>query len=77
MGITTDELNMDFLSTSSDSRLFKNIKFDQHCLHHLLPQVHEVPSYNLRDRPTSYEIHRAKMSKLLYSFIYRCANLNY
>ena len=49
-GITTDEFNMDFLSTLSDSRLFKNIKFDQHCLHHLLPQVHEVPSYNLRGR---------------------------
>ena len=76
-GITTDEFNMDFLSTLSDSRLFKNIKFDQHCLHHLLPQVHEVPSYNLRGRPTSYEIPRAKISKLLNSFIYRCANLNY
>ena len=76
-GITTDEFNMDFFSTLSDSRLFKNIKFDQHCLHHLLPQVHEVPSYNLRGRPTSYNIPRAKISKLLNSFIYRCANLNY
>ena len=76
-GITTDEFNMDFLSTLSDSRLFKNIKFDQHCLHHLLPQVHEVPPYNLRGRPTSYEIPRAKISKLVNSFIYRCANLNY
>ena len=76
-GITTDEFNMDFLSTLSDSRLFKNIKFDHHCLHHLLPQVHEVPSYNLRGRPTCYEIPRAKISKLLNSLIYRCANLNY
>ena len=76
-GITTDEFNMDFLSTLSDSRLLNHIKFDQHCLHHLLPQVHEVPSYNLRGRPTSYEIPRAKISKLLNSFIHRCANLNY
>ena len=30
----------------SDSRLFKNIKFDQHCLHHLLPQVDEVPLFS-------------------------------
>ena len=44
-GITTDEFNMDFLSTLSDSRLFENIKFDQHCLHHLLPQVHEVHTF--------------------------------
>ena len=72
-GITTDEFNMGFLSTLSDSRLFKNIKFD----HHMLPQVHEVPSYNLRGRPTCYEIPRAKISELLNSFIYRCANLNY
>ena len=75
--VTTDEFSMNFHSTLSDSLLFKNIKFDQHCLHHLLPQVHEVPSYNLRGRPTSYEIPRGKISKLLNSFIYRCANLNY
>ena len=52
-------------------------KLPEYCLHHLLPQVHEVPSCNLRGRPTSYEIPRAKMSELLNSFIYRCANLNY
>ena len=47
-GITTDEL--DLLSTVADSGLFNKIKFENHCLHHLLPKVQEVVSYNLRGR---------------------------
>ena len=46
-GVTTDELDLDLLSTVADSGLFNKIKFDNHCLHHLLPKVHEVVSYNL------------------------------
>ena len=78
-GITTDEFNMDFFSLYLTlSRLFENIKFDQHCLHHSLPQVHEVylRTISVADQ-LSYEIPRAKISKLLNSFIYRCAKSNY
>ena len=43
-GITTDELDLDLLWTVADSGLFNKIKFENHCLHHLLPKVHEVVS---------------------------------
>ena len=76
-GITTDELDLDLLSTVADSGLFSKIKYENHCLHHLLPKVHEVVSYNLRGRPTRYDPPKTKLSKLLNSFIYRCAKLNY
>ena len=76
-GITTDELDLDLLSTVADSGLFNKIKFENHCLHHLLPKVQEVVSYNLRGRPTRYDPPRTKLSKLLNSFIYRCAKLNW
>ena len=77
-GITTDELDLDLLSTVADSGLFNKIKFENHCLHHLLPKVHEVVSYNLvRGRPTRYDLPKITFTKLLNSFIYRCAKLNY
>ena len=37
-GITTDELDLDYLSTLANSGLFHNIKYENHCLHHLLPK---------------------------------------
>ena len=76
-GIVADELDLDHLSTLADSGLFHKIKYENHCLHHLLPKVHEVVSYNLRGRPTRYEPPRTNYCKLLNSFIYRCAKLNY
>ena len=76
-GIVTDELDLDHLSTLADSGLFHKIKYENHCLHHLLPKVREVVSYSLRGRPTRYEPHRTNYCKLLNSFIYRCAKLNY
>ena len=48
-GITTDELDKDLLSTVADSALFNKIKFENHCLHHLLPPVHEVGLINFRE----------------------------
>ena len=71
-GITVDEFDMDLLSTISDSGLFKKIGNENHCLHQLLPKVHEVPSYNLRPKPTVYNLPCPKIKKLLNSFIYRC-----
>ena len=76
-GIVADELDLDHLSTLADSGLFHKIKYENHCLHHLLPKVHEVVSYSLRGRPTRYEPPRTNYCKLLNSFIYRCAKLNY
>ena len=64
-GITADELDLDHLSTLADSGLFHKIKYEKHCLHHLLPKVHEVVSYSLRGRPTRYEPPRTKLCKLL------------
>ena len=75
-GITVDEFDMDFLSTISDSGLFRKIGNENHCLHQLLPRVHEVPSYSLRPKPKIYNIPRPKIKKLLDSFIYRCAQNN-
>ena len=75
-GITVDEFDMDLLSTISDSGLFKKIGNENHCLHQLLPKVHEVPSYNLRPKPTVYNLPCPKIKKLLNSFIYRCAQIN-
>ena len=75
-GITVDEFDMDLLSIISDSGLFKKIGNENHCLHQLLPKVHEVPSYNLRPKPTVYYLPCPKIKKLLNSFIYRCAQIN-
>ena len=75
-GITVDEFDMDLLSTLSDSGLFKKIGNENHCLHQLLPKVHEVPSYNLRPKSTVYNLPCPKIKKLLNSFIYRCAQIN-
>ena len=55
-GITIDEFDMDLLSTISDSGLFRKIGDANHCLHRLLPRVHEVPSYNLQPKPIVYNI---------------------
>ena len=43
------------------------IKFENHCRHHLLPKVHEVVSYNLRGRPTRYDLPKVTFTKLLNS----------
>ena len=75
-GITIDEFDMDLLSAISDSGLFRKIGDENHSLHRLLPRVHEVPSYNLRPKPTVYNIPCPKIKKLLNSFIYRCAQNN-
>ena len=66
-----------FVDTVADSGLFNKIKFENHCLHHLLPKVHEVVSYNLRGRPTRYDLPKVTFTKLWNSFIYRCAKWNY
>ena len=73
-GITVDEFDMDLLSTISDSDLFKKIGNENQCLHQLLPKVHEVPSYNLRPKPTVYNLPCPKIKKLPNSFI--CAQIN-
>ena len=75
-GITADEFDMDLLSTISDSGLFRKIGNENHCLHQLLPRVHEVPAYSLRPKPTVYNIPGPKIKKLLNSFIYRRAHNN-
>ena len=64
-GITSDELDLDHLSTLADSGLFHKIKYEKHSLHYLLPTVREVVSYSLRGRPTRYEPPRSKLCKLL------------
>ena len=75
-GMTVDEFDMDLLSTISDPGLFKKIGNENHCLYQLLPKVHEVPSYNLRPKPTVYNLPCPKIKKLLNSFIYRCDQIN-
>ena len=51
-GIVTDELDLDHLSTLADSGLFQKIKYENHCLHHLLPKVREVcPIAYVADQP--------------------------
>ena len=62
-GITVDEFDMDLFSTISDSGLFKKIGSENHCLPKLLPKVHEVPSYNLRTKPTVYNLGYPKIKK--------------
>ena len=74
-GITTDEFNMDFLPlylTLDCLKILNSINIA--CTICSLKFMKYLRTIS-RGRPTCYEIPRAKISKLLNSFIYRCANL--
>ena len=83
-GITTDELDLDLLSTllltlaCSTKLNLKTIACTTCSIKSTrLCHITYVVSYDLHGRSTRYDLPRVKLSKLLNSFIYRCAKLNY
>jgi gmma-aminobutyric acid receptor subunit gamma/cGMP-dependent protein kinase 2 len=73
-GITSNIFNFDELAVLADTGLLHSMLSGHHCLNHLIPEIKNSSTYNLRPKPTTYNLTITKHLGLENSFIHRCFN---